>query len=323
MINKPKIAIAWLGSCAGCDETIVDLNEGLLDIAEKVEIVFWPIALDYKLEDLKARKDKEILLGIVHGSVRNSDQEELARVMREKCRYILSFGACACFGGTPGLANLIEKEEILKWVYVMAPSVENPEEVIPSPVVRLDGKTLTLPEFFEHVYSLDQVIDVDYYLPGCPPPPDLVLNALTGVLTGDLPPKGSTLAPRVALCDTCPRNVSKPQRIEIRRVRRVHELEPDPDVCFLAQGILCFGFATRSGCNSACININTPCRACLGPLPGVNDIGAKIISALSCLVKAGPYGDPRILANSIPDPVGYIYRFSEPKSLLDRKNRRE
>lgn len=319
MDQRPKIAIAWLGSCAGCDETIVDLNEGLLEVSQKVEIVFWPIAMDSKLKDLLAISDGEVLLGIVHGSVRNSDQEELLRIMRQKCKILLSFGACACFGGTSGLANLIPKEEILKWVFMDAPSVENKDGILPVPKI---NDFLTLPEFYDHVYSADQVVDVDYYLPGCPPPPELVLNALKALLSGDLPPKGSNLAPRIALCDTCPRNASKPQRIEIRRVRRIHEIEPDPDLCFLAQGVLCFGFATRSGCEAACININTPCRACMGPLPGVSDIGTKLISALSCLIKAGPFGDPKILADSVVDPVGYIYRFSEPKSLLDRRVRR-
>lgn len=273
MEQKNKIAIAWLGSCAGCDETIVDLNEDLIDLTGSVEIIFWPISLDYKLKDLEKLAKGEVLLGIIHDAIRNSDQEGLARIMREKCKIILSFGSCACFGGTSGLANLIPREEILKWVYIESPSVENPDGIIPKTQVKLDCHTLTLPEFYDHVYSVDQVIDVDYYLPGCPPPPDLVLNGLKAVLSGDLPPKGSTLTPLVALCDTCKRNTTKPERIEIKAVKRIHEIEADQDLCFLAQGILCFGFATRAGCGTSCININIPCRACFGPLPGINDIG--------------------------------------------------
>ena len=321
MTDKPKIALCWLASCAGCDEAVIDLNEEIVQVAEAVDLVFWPVALDYKYEHLESFADKGIELGILHGAVRNSEQEEIARLLRLKSKLILALGSCACFGGTPGLANFTTSEDILNWVYRDAPTVVNPEARLPQVETRVNGHLLTLPQFYDHVFTLDQVIDVDYYLPGCPPPRDLILNAITAFISSDLPPKGSRLAPRTALCETCPRNRTKPERMEIKAVKRIHEVEADPETCFLAQGIICLGFATRSGCGETCLRVNTPCRGCFGPVPGVADAGAKALSALSCLVKAGQYGDPRKLMESIDDPAGYVYRFSQPSSILGRKRR--
>lgn len=323
MTDKPKIAVCWLASCAGCDEAVVDLNEKILEVTEAVDIEFWPVALDFKYAHLDSIRDGKLALGVLHGAVRNSEQEKVAKLIRMKSKVILAFGSCACFGGTAGLANFRTREDILEWVYRSAPTVVNPEDRLPQTETRIDGKVLTLPEFYGHVYALDQIIDVDYYLPGCPPPPDLILSAINAVISGDLPPRGSRLAPRTALCDTCPRNRTKPERIEVRAVKRIHEIEADPDTCFMVQGVICLGFATRTGCGETCIRVNTPCRGCFGPVPGVTDAGAKALSALSCLVKAGQYGDPRKLMESIDDPVGYLYRFTQPSSILGRKRRAE
>lgn len=322
MNGKPKIAVCWLGACGGCDEAVVDLNEDLLEIAGMVDIVLWPVAMDLKYESLEKMGAGEISLSIITGCVRNSEQEEIARLLREKSQLVLGFGACSCFGGVPGLANFSTKEEIFRWVYQDAPTVVNPEGRFPQPETLVNGKTLRLPEFFDHVYALNQVIDVDYYLPGCPPPVDLILNAIRSVLSGDLPPKGSALAPRKALCDTCQRNYNKPLRMEIREIRRIHEVEADPDTCFLTAGIICLGPATRTGCGEACIKTNTPCRGCFGPVPSVADSGAKYISALCSLVKAGKERDATVVKDAIDDPAGYFFRFTEPTSILGKRIRK-
>jgi len=218
MAQKPKIAICWLGACGGCDEAVVDLNEALLDVAEGVEIVLWPVAMDFKYGRLNSMGSGEIALSIVTGCVRNEEQDKMALLLREKSSLILSFGTCASFGGVPGLANFVGKEEIFEWVYRHAPTVVNPDGLYPQTETVVNGKVLTLPEFYDHVYALNQVIDVDYFLPGCPPPPELILNAVHSVLAGALPPKGSALAPRKALCDTCERNKTKPTRMEIMQI---------------------------------------------------------------------------------------------------------
>ena len=316
---KPKVAICWLGSCGGCDEAVVDINEVLLRLADAVDIILWPVAMDFKYDSVRKMKNGEIALSVVNGHVRNSEQEEIAKLLREKSQLILAFGACACLGGTPGLANLSTKANIFNWVYRDAPTVVNPNGNYPQTTSRVNGKELTLPEFYDHVYALNDIIDVDYYLPGCPPPPYSVMYAASAVLENKLPPKGSTLAPNRALCDSCRRNKSKPDRISIKEIKRIHEVEADPDVCFLAQGIICLGPATRDGCGEACMNINIPCRACFGPVEGVEDSGAKFIPAMASILDAESDEDITRIVNQFVDPVGYLYRFSLPVSIFHNK----
>jgi F420-non-reducing hydrogenase small subunit len=319
MAGKPKVAICWLGSCGGCDETVVDMNEVLLGVVNAVDIILWPVALDFKYDHVRSMKDKEILLSIINGHVRNSEQEEVAKLLREKSRLVLAFGACACFGGTPGMANLTTKEDIFNWVYRDAPTVVNPKGNYPQPKTSVNGRELTLPEFYSRVYALNEVIDVDYYLPGCPPPPYLVMNALSAVLDNKLPPKGATLAPHRALCDTCKRNKTKPERIALQQIKRIHMVEADPETCFLAQGIICLGPATRTGCGESCIEINVPCRGCFGPVEGVADAGAKYISALAAMLDVENEEQIAEVANQVADLAGYLYRFTAPVSTLKAK----
>jgi len=316
---KPKVAICWLGGCGGCDEAVVDINEVLLSVAGAVDLVLWPVALDFKYDSIRAMKDGEIALSIINGNIRNSEQKEMAELLREKSQIVLAFGACACFGGTPGLANLTTKQDIFDWVYKNSPTVVNPKGNVPKPNSRNNGNELTLPEIYEQVQALNGVIDVDYYLPGCPPPPYLVMYAVSAVLENKLPPKGSTLAPHRALCDSCKRNKTKPERMAITEIKRIHEVEATPDTCFLAQGILCLGPATRDGCGESCININIPCRGCFGPVEGVVDSGAKYISALASILDVQSDADMTRLTDQFMDLAGYLYRFSLPTSILKKK----
>jgi F420-non-reducing hydrogenase small subunit len=316
---KPKVAICWLGGCGGCDEAVVDINEVILSVAGAVDLVLWPVALDYKYSSIKAMKDGEIALSIINGNVRNSEQEEVAKLLREKSQLVLAFGACACLGGTPGLANLTTKEDIFDWVYKDAPTVVNPKKNYPKVSTRVNGQELTLPDFYETVLPLNDAIPVDYYLPGCPPPPYLVMYAISAVLEGKLPPKGSTLSPQRALCDSCKRNKTKPERMAIKDINRIHQVEAAPDICFLAQGIICTGPATRDGCGESCMNINVPCRGCFGPVEGVADAGAKYISALASILDVRSDVEIAAVMDQIADLPGYLYRFSLPTSILKKK----
>ena len=319
MADKPKLAICWFGGCGGCDEAIVDLNEDILKVTDAFDIVLWPVALDFKYHHIEAMKEGEITLSIINGSVRNSEHEELAHLLRKKSQLVLAFGACACFGGTPGMANLRSKEDIFQWVYGDAPTVVNPKHNVPQTMTKINGNELTLPEFFNQVFPINHIIEVDYYLPGCPPPPDLIYNAVSAAISGILPHKGSTLAPERALCDVCVRNKTKPEKLFIQEIKRIHEVEADPEKCFLTQGIICTGPATRSGCGEACININIPCRGCFGPVEGVVDMGAKYLSALATLIQADTEEERKKIADSLDDPTGYFYRFTVASSLLKKR----
>ena len=321
---KPKVAFYWCASCGGCEETVVDLNENLLKVADAVDIVLWPVALDFKKKDIEAMRDKEIAVSFINGAVRMDEHEEWVKLLRKKSGLVVAFGACACFGGIPGLANFWDKKTIFDRQFKEAQSVDNPKGVTPQMKCKVDGNDLHLPEFYDTVKTLDQTIDVDYYLPGCPPPPDLVLGAVTAILEGKLPKKGSVLAPDKALCDTCPRRDSKPEKLSIKEMKRPWQIKVDPTKCFLPQGIFCVGPATRSGCGETCINANQPCRGCMGPMSGVADQGAKSLSMIASILGIDEEenmsdADVAKLIDGIADPAGTVYRFTLPSSLLGRK----
>jgi len=323
-LAKPKVAFYWCASCGGCEETVVDLNETILKVTAAVDIVLWPVALDFKKKDIEAMKDKEIAVSFINGAVRMDEHEEWVKLLRKKSGLVVAFGACACFGGIPGLANFWDKQTIFDRHFKEVPSVDNPKGVTPQVKSKVDGNELHLPEFFDTVKTLGQTIDVDYYLPGCPPPPDLVLGAVMAILEGKLPKKGSVLAPDKALCDTCPRRDSKPEKLSIKEMKRPWQIKMDPTKCFLPQGIFCVGPATRSGCGETCINANQPCRGCMGPMSSVAEQGAKSLSMIASILGIDEEenmsdADVAKLIDGIADPAGTVYRFSLPSSLLGRK----
>jgi len=252
------------------------------------------------------------------------EQEEMVKLLTKKSGLVVAFGACAHFGGIPGLGNFCTRDTIFQWAYMDAPTVENPKGITPQEKTVVDGKELTLPEFYDTVKTLDQTIPVDYYLPGCPPPPDLVLNAVNAILKGELPEKGAVLAPEKALCDVCPRKESKPEKLSMKEIKRPWQIKMDPEKCFLELGIICLGPATRSGCGETCIRANQPCRGCFGPVDKVVDQGAKSLSMIASIL--GIEGEEKMtdeevskLIGGIADPAGTFYRFSLPSSLLRRK----
>jgi F420-non-reducing hydrogenase small subunit len=318
-LGKPKVAFYWCASCGGCEEAVVDLAEDILKVVEAVEIVFWPVAMDFKVKDVEALGDGEIAVSFINGAIRTGEQEHMAKLLRKKSGLVVAFGACAHIGGIPGLANFVNREKIFDWVYFNAPSNDNPGKILPQEKTQVEVGELTLPEFYDTVYTLDQVIDVDYYLPGCAPPPDLIMKAVEAILSGNLPEKGTVLAPDKALCDTCKRKTTKPESASIKEIRRVHEVMLDPDRCFLDQGIICLGPATRDGCGERCINANMPCRGWFGSTSRVEDQGAKFLSALASIIDMNDEEEIKRIMDSIVDPAGIFYFYSLPASMLRRR----
>jgi len=319
MADKPKVAFYWCASCGGCEESVVDLAEGILDVLAAVDIVFWPVAMDFKKKDVEAMPDGSITASMVNGAIRTSEQCEMARLLRRKSKVLIAYGACAQLGGIPALANQFSREQILKYVYEEAPTVSNPGGVRPKTTTEVDGKKITLPEFSEVVRSLDQVVDVDYYIPGCAPTAKLLADAIKALLEGNLPPKGSVLAPDIALCDECPRKDSKPEKLAFTEFKRPHMVIIDPEKCVLAQGVLCMGPATRGGCGALCIKGNMGCSGCFGPTSRVKDQGAKFLSSVTSSVEAKEEKEIDAVLEGIPDPVGTFYRYGLARSILRRK----
>lgn len=319
-MSKPKVAFYWCASCGGCEEAVVDLAEGILPVVEAVDIIFWPVALDFKRSDVEAMADGEITVSFINGAIRTSEQEEMTQLLRRKSQLLIAFGSCSHLGGIPGLANFYDRESIIERAYQEVPSVVNPEKTRPQEETPIDGgEPLILPAFSETVRTLDQTVGVDYYLPGCPPPVKLIVDAVTAILEGKLPPKGSVLAPDKALCDECPRKETKPEEFAIQEFKRPHQIIIDPEECLLAQGLLCLGPATRSGCEAACISRNMPCTGCMGPTSRVKDYGAKALSAIASSLEAEDEEVIARLMEGIVDPGGTFYRYSLPASLLHHR----
>jgi F420-non-reducing hydrogenase small subunit len=316
---KPKIGIYWCASCGGCEEAVVDLAEDILGVVEAVDIVLWPCAMDFKKADVEALPDGGIVATLLNGAIRTSEQEEMAHLLRRKSQYLIAYGACAHLGGIPGLANQFSREQILQYVYEGSPSTVNEGKTRPQLKYCEEGREVTLPELRQVVRALDQVVAVDYYVPGCPPTPAVTKAAIGALLDGRLPAQGTVLAPDIALCDQCPRKESKPTDLSFTQFWRPHQKLLDAEKCLLAQGVGCLGPATRGGCEALCPTGGMPCSGCFGPTSRVRDQGAKMVSSLGANLGPKEPGEiDRVLAG-IPDPVGTFYRYGLAKSILRRR----
>ena len=324
--EKLKIALYWAASCGGCEIAVLDINERILDVAKIADIVFWPVAMDIKYKDVENMPDKYIDVCFFNGSVRSEEQEHMAKLLRKKSKTLVAFGSCAHEGCVPGLANLHDRKEIFSKVYLESKSVANPNGIVPRTSFKAEEGVLKLPEFYDTVKTLNQTVKVDYYLPGCPPPVKLIVNAVEAIAKGELPAKGSVLAPLKSVCDECPR---KKENKKISKIYRVHEKAPEPERCLLEQGIICIGPATRSGCGAQCLTVDMPCTGCGGPCPNSPEQGAAMMSALASILglenEQDHYTEEDVekLMGQIKDPVGTFYMYSLPASLLRRKVMKE
>lgn len=317
---KPKVAFYWCASCGGCEEAVVDLAEKVLDVVAAVDIVFWPVALDFKKADVEAMPDKSIAVTFVNGAIRLSDQEEMVKLLRRKSQILIAFGACAQLGGIPGLANLWDRASIFDWYYRAAPSVAAKDAGTPPRVkVTVPEGELELPAFWDTVKTLDQVVEVDYTIPGCPPTPKLLGAAVEAILAGNLPPKGTVLAGTKSLCHECRLNDTKPEKMLLKDLKRITEIRLDPEKCHLAQGILCLGPVTRGGCEALCIEGHMPCTGCFGPLDQTADFGGKAVSFLASIVDVNDEAEAKKILDKVADPTGIVYRYSLARSRLGRK----
>ena len=319
-MDKLKFGFYWAASCGGCEIAVLDIDEKILDVLEVAEVVFWPVAMDVKYKDVEAMPDGFMDVCFFNGAVRTEEQEHLAKLLRRKAKALIAFGSCAHMGGIPGLANVADRKEVFERAYLYSPSTVNKANLVPQTKVKVKEGTLTLPEFYDTVMALDQVVDVDYYLPGCPPAPGLIVEAVQAIASGNLPPKGAVLAPEKSVCDECPR-VREEKKIS--EIRRIIDFEPEPKKCLLEQGIVCMGPATRGGCEARCINANMPCTGCGGPCPEAIEQGSAMISALSTILGLAEEKDegfdPDALIAQLKDPIGTFYKYGLPIAIMNRR----
>lgn len=163
---KVRLATVWFSGCSGCHMSFLDLDERLIELAGKAELVYSPIA------DIKEYPDDVDVL-LVEGAVGNTEHLHLLREMRGKTKVVVAFGDCAVTGNVPSLRNPIPREEVLRAVYGEGeiPGLEEGE----------------VPKLLPQALPLHAVVRVDRFVPGCPPPADRIWKFLQGLLAGRRP----------------------------------------------------------------------------------------------------------------------------------------
>lgn len=170
MPNKATIASDWLAGCAGCHMSLLDIDERLVTLLEHASLHSTPIT------DLKHPPASGVDVGLLEGCVNNSATERVARQMRARCKVLVALGDCAVFGGVPALRNGVGCGAALRRAYIETESTA-------------EGHVPNDPELavMQDARPLDQVVKVDVYLPGCPPPPDAIFHALVELAAGRKP----------------------------------------------------------------------------------------------------------------------------------------
>jgi len=226
-----KVAFMQLSSCWGCHQSLLNAHLGLLPILPQLEIVYWPAVVDFKLESLKSRPNADILVGFLEGVARTKKDTENIKLMRQKCAIIVTIGACSCYGSVAGLANLYDKDELVRRKFIEADSITDDGPKEPMKYV---------PGFEEFIVNIKDIIDVDMFIPGCPPTTDNIIAAISYLLS--LTGKGpDSLNKDGCVCDTC---------------------DLKNNGCFLNEGMLCYGSITAAGCDLMCPNNGDICFGC-------------------------------------------------------------
>jgi NAD-reducing hydrogenase small subunit len=167
MSRKLKVATASLAGCFGCHMSLLDIDERLFTLLELVEFDRSP------LTDLKHCGPCD--LGLIEGGLCNAENVEVLREFRKQCKVLVAVGACAINGGLPAQRNHLDVRECLSSVYSVVPN--DPELPLP----------------LDKVHPLSDVVRIDYFLPGCPPPADALWQFLTDLLAGRTPHLGHGL----------------------------------------------------------------------------------------------------------------------------------
>ncbi|MET0102064.1 MAG: NADP oxidoreductase [Sedimenticola sp.] len=167
MGEKVKVATASLAGCFGCHMSFLDIDERIIDLVELIEFDRTP------LTDIKEIGDCDV--GIIEGGVCNAENVEVLREFRRHCRILVSMGACSINGGIPAMRNQYPLKECLEEAYLEGMGVEDAQ--IPN-----DPE---VPLLLNKVHPIHEVVKVDYFLPGCPPPADTIWTFLEELLSGE------------------------------------------------------------------------------------------------------------------------------------------
>jgi F420-non-reducing hydrogenase small subunit len=260
--------LEWLSGCEGCEVALLDSFAPLLERIRRGEaqIVYAPLLLDAEDYDIAD-------IAILTGSVRTAADERRAKAAREKAKFLVALGSCACFGGIHGLADLQGL---------------------------VDRRTAPEAPLISAVEPVWRVVKADSFIPGCPPPESHIGRFLENMLIPAPTSRGKTV------CDECPRKRSEEKKI--RSLRR--DLAGiDGDRCLLDQGSPCIGFATSSGCGALCPGVNYPCHGCMGSDERVEGQEGGIARAISALASVLELDE---VEGVLKDPVGFFMKFNYP-----------
>jgi NAD-reducing hydrogenase small subunit len=172
-MDRIRVATVWLGGCSGCHMSFLDLDEFLIDLAGQIDLVFSPV-IDVK------EYPENVDVCLVEGAVCNEDNLEMIHKVRRRTKVLVSFGDCAVTGNVPAIRNQLglgNAENVLQRAYVEG--AQSNAAVPKEPGI--------VPPLLERVMPVHEVVYVDHYLPGCPPPADRIKALLTQVLAGAEP----------------------------------------------------------------------------------------------------------------------------------------
>lgn len=288
MADKARISIEWLSGCSGCELGIVDLHEKLLTVLQEADLVRMPILMDVK-------EYVEADVGLITGSIRTDHDVKAAHKMRESCKSIIAFGTCPVYGGPQGAGYAHTTDELLQGAFTKNPTTST--QIVPDQVPRLLSGNR----------PLDSEIEVDLYMPGCPPHAAYIFEGLTSLLHGREPRIG-----RHNVCFNCDKVMKK---TDVSEIRRAHQGSYDRELCFLSQGCLCFGSVTLDRCLAPCPKVGVPCFSCGGPSEAVileppKDVRSQVAGLMSHLT-AIPY-DTIVAEIEAQAKTHYAYAMASP-----------
>jgi F420-non-reducing hydrogenase small subunit len=231
-----KISTIQLASCCGCHVALINIGTKFIDILSGGNLEFSPV-----LMDVKSIPKADVAL--VEGGVRNNENIEKLEEMREKTKTLIALGTCACYGGIPGIGSGFSMIETLAKAYG--------DDFVPE----------NIPHLEKRVSPIDSIVEVDYYIPGCPPPTDILADAILKIIKGEKPTRID-----LPVCAECDRIVKRELSSEIKSTL---DTFPDKEECLLSQGYICLGSVSRSGCGAPCTKSGVPCMGCRGPIDRV------------------------------------------------------